>query len=115
MSQQWISRFVLVTPSALGWPEGNAIVERTAAFGAEVVRLSSDRLTGLPDSYRDAKRTLAVITTSPSGAGCSRSHRLPTGVSTWRRAARRIVRIVIRLDRLPGRRSSAHMQIYLRS
>ena len=42
------------------------MVERAAALGSEVVRLRSDRLTGLPDSYRDAKRTLAVVTASPS-------------------------------------------------
>ena len=42
------------------------MVERAAALGAEVVRLRADRLTGLPDAYRDAKRTLAVVTASPS-------------------------------------------------
>ena len=66
MPTPWIPRFVLATPSALGWPEGAAIVERAASRGAEVVRLRSDRLTGLPDAYRDAKRTLAVVTASPS-------------------------------------------------
>ena len=62
----WIPRFVLATPSALDWAEGAAIVDRAAALGSEVVRLRSDRLTGLPDAYRDAKRTLAVVTASPS-------------------------------------------------
>ncbi len=66
MSRPWIPRFVLATPSALAWPEGAAIVERAAALGAEVIRLRADRLTGLPDAYRDAKRTLAVVTASPS-------------------------------------------------
>ncbi len=66
MLRPWIPRFVLATPSALGWTEGAAIVERAATLGAEVVRLRSDRLTGLPGTYRDAKRTLAVITASPS-------------------------------------------------
>lgn len=42
------------------------MVERAATLGSEVVRLRSDRLTGLTDSYRDAKRTLAVVTASPS-------------------------------------------------
>ena len=42
------------------------MVERAAALGSEVVRLRTDRLAGLPDSYRDAKTTLAVITASPS-------------------------------------------------
>ncbi len=62
----WIPRVVLATPSALQWPAGAAMVERAAALGAEIVRLKSDRLSGLPDSYRDAKRTLAVVTASPS-------------------------------------------------
>ena len=66
MTQPWIPRSVLVTPAALGWPEGRAIVERAAGLGAEVVQLRSDRLSGLPNAYRDAKRTLAVITASPS-------------------------------------------------
>ena len=57
---------MLVTPSALAWPAGNAIVERAASLGSEIVRLGSDRLSGLPDSYRDAKTTLAVINASPS-------------------------------------------------
>ena len=62
----WTPRFVLATPSALAWEAGAAIVERAAALGSEVVRLRSDRLTGLPDTYRDAKRTLAVVAASPS-------------------------------------------------
>ena len=66
MSSPWVPRFVLATPAALGWAEGTAIVERAAALGAEVVRLRADRLVGLPDAYRDAKRTLAVVTASPS-------------------------------------------------
>ena len=42
------------------------MIERAEALGAEVVRLSSDRLMNLPAAYRDAKRTLAVVTASPS-------------------------------------------------
>jgi spore photoproduct lyase len=42
------------------------MVRRAASLGAEIVRLRSDRLTGLPGAYRDAKRTLAVVTASPS-------------------------------------------------
>ena len=62
----WIPRFVLATPSALAWPEGAAIADRAASLGAEIVRLRADRLAGLPNTYRDAKRTLAVVTASPS-------------------------------------------------
>ena len=57
---------MLVTPSALAWPSGAAMVERAASLGAEVVRLPADRLSGLPDAYRDAKTTMAVVTASPS-------------------------------------------------
>ncbi len=57
---------MLVTPSALAWPSGAATVERAAALGSEIVRLPADRLSGLPDAYRDAKTTMAVVTASPS-------------------------------------------------
>ncbi|MFT8246428.1 SPL family radical SAM protein [Roseomonas sp. BN140053] len=62
----WVPRRVLVTPSALAQPHGAAAVERAAALGAEVVRLKADRLSGLPDTYRDAKTTMAVVMASPS-------------------------------------------------
>ncbi len=62
----WVPKTVLVTPSALATAHGSGIVERAAALGSEVVRLRSDRLTGLPDTYRDSKRTLAVINASAS-------------------------------------------------
>jgi spore photoproduct lyase len=62
----WVPKRVLVTPSALAFPYGEAIVARATALGAEVVRLKADRLTGLPDAYRDAKTTMAVVTASPS-------------------------------------------------
>lgn len=57
---------MLVTPSALEWPAGAAMVERAAALGSEVVRLPADRLSGLPDAYRDAKTTMAVVVASAS-------------------------------------------------
>jgi spore photoproduct lyase len=62
----WKPKRVLVTPSALTWPQGAAMVERAAALGSEVIRLKADRLTGLPDNYRDAKTTMAVVVASPS-------------------------------------------------
>jgi spore photoproduct lyase len=61
----WVPKRVLVTPAALSWPEGLVMTERAAALGAEVVRLKSDRLTGLPDTYRDAKATLAIVVSPP--------------------------------------------------
>src|SRR3978361_1710451 len=66
MSRPWIPRRVLVTPSALGWPDGVAMTERAASLGVDIVRLDADRLTGLPDTYRDAKTTMAIVTASPS-------------------------------------------------
>ncbi len=58
---------MLVTPSALGWAHGAAMVERAALLGSEIVRLKADRLAGLPDVYRDAKATLAVVVVAPPG------------------------------------------------
>ncbi len=66
MPRPWIPRRVLVTPSALAWPTGAAMVERAAALGSDIVRLDSDRLSSLPDSYRDAKTTMAIVNASPS-------------------------------------------------
>ena len=42
------------------------MTERAAALGSDIVRLASDRLTGLPDTYRDAKTTMAIVAASPS-------------------------------------------------
>ncbi len=66
MPRPWIPRRVLVTPSALALDTGNAIVERAAALGSQIVRLPADRLAGLPDAYRAAKTTMAVVTASAS-------------------------------------------------
>lgn len=66
MAKLWVPKRVLLAPSAAEWPLGNAIAERTGRLGAEVIRLKTDRLTGLPESYRDAKSTMAVVTASPS-------------------------------------------------
>ncbi|MCW8084014.1 SPL family radical SAM protein [Sabulicella glaciei] len=62
----WKPKRLLITPSALSWPHGAAMAGRAAALGAEVVRLKADRLAGLPDTYRDAKSTMAVVVASPS-------------------------------------------------
>ncbi len=42
------------------------MAERAAALGAELVRLPSDRLAGLPPAYRDAKTTMAIVAASPA-------------------------------------------------
>jgi spore photoproduct lyase len=62
----WKPKRLLITPSALSWPQGATMADRAAALGAEVVRLKADRLTGLPNTYRDAKTTMAVVVASPS-------------------------------------------------
>lgn len=62
----WVPKRVLATAAALTWREGAAMAERAAALGAEVVRLKGDRLADLPESYRDAKSTLALVVAPPS-------------------------------------------------
>ncbi len=62
----WVPKRVLVTPGALRWAHGVAIVERAAALGSHIVELAADRLAGLPTAYTDAKATLAVVVASPS-------------------------------------------------
>jgi len=42
------------------------MAQRAAALGAEVVELRADRLTDLPEAYRDAKTTLALVVAPPS-------------------------------------------------
>ena len=93
-------------PSPTAWP----------ALGAEVVRLKSDRLTGLPDTYRDAKTTMALVSPHrPAAAACNRSRPRPIGGSTWRRAARRIASTATSPGRWRGRRSSASMPTFPKS
>ena len=65
-TRPWVPKQVLVTPSARAWSAGAAMAQRAAALGAEIIELRSDRLAGLPDSYRDAKTTMAIMTASPS-------------------------------------------------
>jgi len=67
----WIPRRVLITPSARQWAHGNAIAERAAALGSDIVELKADRLTGLSDDdprkqYVRAKTSLAIVVASPS-------------------------------------------------
>lgn len=66
----WRPRRVLVTPAALEWEHGRAILERAASLGSEIVELKSNRLTGLAgenerQSYVNAKTTLAVVVAPP--------------------------------------------------
>jgi spore photoproduct lyase len=66
----WRPKRVLVTPAALEWEHGRAILERAASLGSEIVTLKSNRLTGLTgdnerQSYVNAKTTLAVVVAPP--------------------------------------------------
>ena len=65
-SELWRPRRVLVTPAALDWAHGRAMVERAAVLGSEIVELRTNRLTGLRDEnprreYTGAKTTMAVV------------------------------------------------------
>jgi spore photoproduct lyase len=67
----WRPKRVLVTPAALEWDHGRAILERAAALGSEIVELKNNRLTGLSgensrQGYVSAKTTLAVVVAPPS-------------------------------------------------
>ncbi|MFC7554593.1 radical SAM protein [Pseudoroseomonas wenyumeiae] len=64
----WTPKRLLVTPAALRFDHGAAMVERAAAAGTEIVRLPADRLSALPATYRDAKTTMAVVVASPATA-----------------------------------------------
>ena len=67
----WKPRRALVTPDALKWEYGRAMVGRAEALGAEVVRLKANRLTGLTGddarrAYAEAKTTFAIVV-APAG------------------------------------------------
>ncbi|MBM6593806.1 spore photoproduct lyase family protein [Microvirga pudoricolor] len=67
----WRPRRVLVTPAALDYDHGRAMVERAEALGSEIVRLKANRLTGLNGddprrAYAEAKNTLAVVVAPPT-------------------------------------------------
>ena len=67
----WMPKRVLFTPAALAEPWGQQILKRVQALNLPVEELSANRLTGLRgederDTYRNAKRTLAVVTAPPS-------------------------------------------------
>jgi spore photoproduct lyase len=67
----WRPKRVLVTPAALEWEHGHAMLARAEALGCEVVRLKANRLLGLAGedprrTYGDAKSTLAIIVAPPT-------------------------------------------------
>ncbi len=66
----WQPRRVLITPDALALPHGRAMLDRAAAFGAEVIRLPNNRITGLKgeserQTYALAKTTFAIVVSPP--------------------------------------------------
>ena len=66
----WRPRRVLITPEALGLADGQAMLARAESFGAEVVKLKANRLTGLTGederrAYAEAKTTLAIVVSPP--------------------------------------------------
>ncbi|GAA3748318.1 spore photoproduct lyase family protein [Terriglobus aquaticus] len=67
----WRPRRVFITPDAYALPHGRAMLERAENFGAEVIRLKQNRLTGLSGederkAYALAKTSLAIVVSPPS-------------------------------------------------
>ena len=69
----WRPRRVMITPDALALEHGRVMLERAASYGAEVVKLKSNRLMGIAGesdgrkAYALAKTTFAIVV-SPPGA-----------------------------------------------
>ncbi len=67
----WRPRRVLITPDALALPHGQRMLDRAASYGAEVIKLPNNRLTGFRgetegQSYALAKTTFAIVVAPPS-------------------------------------------------
>ncbi|UVF20693.1 radical SAM protein [Microvirga terrae] len=67
----WKPKRVLVTPAALEWEHGHAMLTRAEALDCEIVRLKANRLAGLAGddprrAYVDAKNTLAIVVAPPT-------------------------------------------------
>ena len=66
----WRPRRVMITPEALALPFGQQMLERAEQYGAEVIKLKANRLTGLTGedarrAYAEAKTTLAIVVSPP--------------------------------------------------
>ena len=66
----WRPRQVVITPDAYALPHGREMLERAAAYGAEVVRLAANRMPSLKadtpgKSYALAKSTFAIVVSPP--------------------------------------------------
>ncbi len=69
--KSWLPRQVFVSPEALTFEHGRAIVARAAALGCPIVELKANRLSGLRgggsrEEYVRAKTSLAVMVSPPS-------------------------------------------------
>jgi spore photoproduct lyase len=67
----WRPKRVFVTPAALEWEHGQAMVARAEALGCDVVPLKANRLVGLGGedprrAYVEAKNTLAIVVAPPT-------------------------------------------------
>lgn len=63
----WRPRRVYITPDAYALPHGRTMLERAESFGAEVIRLKQNRLTGLsgtPGDPKSEQKTYALAKTS---------------------------------------------------
>ncbi len=70
IAKLWRPRRVLITPDAYNLAHGRAMLERAASFGAEVIRLPGNRLSGfnadtVGRSYALAKTTFAIVVSPP--------------------------------------------------
>ena len=66
----WRPRRVLITPDAYALPHGRAMLDRAAGYGAEVVRLSVNRMPSMQSGnagkdYALAKTTFAIVVSPP--------------------------------------------------
>ena len=66
----WRPRRVFITPDALALPHGRAMLDRAASYGAEVTRLTTNRLPSIPAGseqrrYAFAKTTFAIVVSPP--------------------------------------------------
>jgi len=67
----WRPRRVFITPDAFALPHGRLMLERAESYGATVVRLKTNRLTGLTadteqQTYANAKTSFAIVVSPPS-------------------------------------------------
>ncbi len=58
LTRTWLPRRVLITPAALEWEHGRRILDRAESLGSEIVRLKSNRITGISDSTDPRRLTL---------------------------------------------------------